>query len=91
MFKIWLGIEIIVTLNVLKILIHLYFKNLSKLSEKIDTKEKTVNLDSKWADDFLKTIVVLVYGPLIKLEETQLEVKMKVDKVVVQVTVLMRV
>lgn len=91
MFKIWLGIEIIVTLNVLKILIHLYFKNLSKLSEKIDTKEKMVNLDGKWADDFLKTIVVLVYGPLIKLEETQLEVKMKVDKVVVQVTVLMRV
>lgn len=91
MFKIWLGIEIIVTLNVLKILIHLYFKNLSKLSEKIDIKEKMVNLDGKWADDFLKTIVVLVYGPLIKLEETQLEVKMKVDKVVVQVTVLMRV
>lgn len=91
MFKIWLGIEINVTLNVLKILIHLYFKNLSKLSEKIDTKEKMVNLDGKWADDFLKTIVVLVYGPLIKLEETQLEVKMKVDKVVVQVTVLMRV
>ena len=91
MFKIWLGIEIIVTLNVLKILIHLYFKNLSKLSEKIDTQEKMVNLDGKWADDFLKTIVVLVYGPLIKLEETQLEVKMKVDKVVVQVTVLMRV
>lgn len=91
MFKIWLGIEIIVTLNVLKILIHLYFKNLSKLSEKIDTKKKMVNLDGKWADDFLKTIVVLVYGPLIKLEETQLEVKMKVDKVVVQVTVLMRV
>lgn len=91
MFKIWLGIEIIVTLNVLKILIHLYFKNLSKLSEKIDTKEKTVNLDGKWADDFLKTIVVLVCGPLIKLEETQLEVNMKVDKVVVQVAVLMRV
>ena len=91
MFKIWLCIEIIVTLNVLKILIHLYFKNLSKLSEKIDTKEKMVNLDGKWADDFLKTIVVLVYGPLIKLEETQFEVKMKVDKVVVQVTVLMRV
>ena len=30
MFKIWIGIEIIVTLNVLKILIHLYFKNLVK-------------------------------------------------------------
>ena len=41
--------------------------------------------------NILKTIVVIIYGSLLKLNETQLEENMKFNKVVVQAAILMEV
>ena len=48
-----------------------------------------VGVDVKWTSTFLNMIVVAVFVPLFKTTETQLEVNMKLNKMVVQVAVFM--